>query len=376
MANIDCESCETLRRDVPELVVDGFDETMCNSLKNDTGLKPSLGNDDCEDFNTMNDCLIGNMEAEIDKYDSCSWKSYTRNLVKNLWTMFHGIICALCGIWTNIHQLWDTVRSFRLSKSGDQISLTSLLGNHGTVTDDDTKYDLELNDTTLSLIGSDGTQDDVVLPSGGDVDMNTKTEDGIVAKGNGHNNQVWATDNDGNPAWRSKDVIDGQAFIRYFRDLGAGDSVPYWENVSDGFHPNALDIYMDSAGASGGSTPADRDYVVIVSNCTNYVGFQEIHGYLTFYSSGDTRSIAEIRSHQAQHPVIFGSTADDTLANFSWTTSGAILLKQGEHLKVDFYVTTAKKGNAQDTDNTRPKIRLHQFVLVWIPVSVDTITPQ
>lgn len=372
MANIDCESCETLRRDVPELVVDGFDESMCNSLKNDTGLKPSLGNDDCEDFNTMNDCLIGNMEAEIDKYDSCSWKSYTRNLVKNLWTMFHGIICALCGIWTNIHNLWDTVRSFRLSKSGNQISLTSLLGNHGTVTDDDTKYDLELNGDVLSLIGSDGTQDDVTLPSGGDVDMNTKTEDGIVAKGDGHNNQVWATDNNGNPAWRSKDVIDGQAFIRYYRDLGAGDSVPYWENIDDGF-TRTLDIYMDSTGANGGSQAADRDYVVIINNCTNYKGFNKLAGYVTFYSSGDTRAIADIRSHQAQHPSIDEHNSAHAFVNFSWTTSGAVLLKAGEHVKVNFYASGVEVGDAQGSDS--PAVRLHQFVLTWIPVSVQAITP-
>lgn len=160
----------------------------------------------------------------------------------------------------------------------------------------------------------------------------------------------------------------GVAFVRYYRDLGAGDAVPYWENVTVGTH-KTLDIYMDSAGASSGSQPADRDYVVMISNCTNYVGFNDLAGRVTYYSSGDTRDVADIRSHQAQHPdfKMFGTTT--TVTNFSWTTSGAVLLKAGEHVKVDFYVTDADKGSA--TEENTPKVRLHQFILTWIPINVE-----
>lgn len=346
MAEVNCEACEAIRSEVPELI-NGFTDDMCSSLQNDTGLKTSSGHDDCTDLENLNDCLVGNMETEIDDYDSCTWKDFMKLFIGNVWTVLKAIICAICGIWTNIHNLWATIRSLCLTKSGNTISLTSNLGTLCSVT----------------------------VPSEDTWKANTKNDEGYVAKGDGHANQVWSTDASGNPAWRDRGSIDGQAFIRYYRDLGAGDSVPYWENVSDNFHPSALNIYMDSAGASGGSQEADRDYVVIVSNCTNYVGFQEIHGYVTYYSSGDTRSIADIRSHQAQHPVIYATEADDTFANFSWTTSGAILLKKGEHLKVDFLATTVVKGNAQDSDSTRPKIRLHQFVLVWIPVSVEAVIP-
>lgn len=305
MANRNCEACNDLRENVPELLVNGFDSTMCASMKNDTGLKPSAGNNDCTDLDNMNDCLVGSMADEVEDYDVCEWKPFMKKFIPNVWTVTKGINCAICGLWANVHSLWTKVNQI--------LSQLTTLTN-------------KANCTYNSLVA---LVNELVKTTG------------------------------------------GKAFVKYYRDLGAGDSVPYWERVTDDFHPSPLNIYMDSHGASGGSKPADRDYVVIINNCTNYVGFQELHGYVTYYSSGDTRSVATIRQHQAQHPVIFSTEASDTFANFSWTTSGAVLLKKGEHIKVDFYATTVKKGDAVDGDNTRPKVRLHQFVLTWIPVNVE-----
>lgn len=102
MAQKNCAACDELRNDAPNLIVNGMTDTECASLKNNTGLNPSSGNDDCTDLDNMNDCLIGNMEEEVELYDVCDWKDYTKELVGNLWTMFKAIICAICGIWTNI----------------------------------------------------------------------------------------------------------------------------------------------------------------------------------------------------------------------------------------------------------------------------------
>lgn len=107
MANYDCSACETLRTTDPNLVVNGFSDSECNYLKNDTGL---VGNsDDCTDLNLLNDCLIGNMEDEVDAYDVCDWKTFMKKFIPNVWTTIKGIICAICGIWTNIHNLWTQV---------------------------------------------------------------------------------------------------------------------------------------------------------------------------------------------------------------------------------------------------------------------------
>lgn len=106
MANTNCEACESLRQTAPSLIVNGLDDDMCLSLQNDTGLNPSDDHTDCEDLNNLNDCLVGNMEDEVDLYAVCDWKPFMKKFIPNLWTTLKGIICAICGIWTNIHSLW------------------------------------------------------------------------------------------------------------------------------------------------------------------------------------------------------------------------------------------------------------------------------
>lgn len=117
MADYSCAACEDLRQTDPNFVVNGLTDTECTSLGNDTGLNPSKGHTDCTDLNDMNDCLVKNMENEINSYNVCSWKTYMKALVNNLWTMFKGIICALCGIWTNIHNLWNAIDNIDIDTS-------------------------------------------------------------------------------------------------------------------------------------------------------------------------------------------------------------------------------------------------------------------
>ena len=210
MAEVYCEACEELKDEVPELLVNGFDNNMATSLKNDTGLKASSGNNDCTDLDTMNDCLIGNMQTEIDDYDSCTWKTFTKDYIANAWTMFKAIISAICGLWTNVHNLWTTIRSLCISRSGRTIKLTSNLGDLCSITlpdDENTKYDLTISGHTLTLTGTDGSSDSVTVPTFTPA-LNTRTADGYVEKGNGQVNKVWATDENGNPAWRDSQQTD------------------------------------------------------------------------------------------------------------------------------------------------------------------------
>lgn len=109
MANISCSSCEDLRQTASELIVNGFTDEMCTSLQNDTGLVASSGNDDCTDLNNMNDCLVGNMATEIDSYDVCDWKTFMKKFIPNVWTTLKGIICAICGLWTRIHCIYNSL---------------------------------------------------------------------------------------------------------------------------------------------------------------------------------------------------------------------------------------------------------------------------
>lgn len=166
MAELNCTACEELKTEVPSLITDGLTSSMCTSIRNDTGLKASSGNDDCEDLNNLNDCLVGNMETEIDRYDVCEWKPFTQDLISNLHTTLKAMICAICGIWTNIHNLWTYAKSYRLKKNGTKIYLEAEDGKHGEVdvSDINTTYTLGGSGHTVRLTGSDGQTSGFTVP--------------------------------------------------------------------------------------------------------------------------------------------------------------------------------------------------------------------
>lgn len=99
-----CESCRNLQEYAPDFVLNGVTENVENSLKNNTGFSPSSGHDDCQDLNDANDCLIGNMEDEVDAYEVCDWKPFMIDFIHNLWTVLKSIISAICGLWTRVER--------------------------------------------------------------------------------------------------------------------------------------------------------------------------------------------------------------------------------------------------------------------------------
>lgn len=283
MANKNCAACDDLRTNSPNLIVNGLGDTECSSLKNDTGLNPSSGHNDCTDLHNMNDCFIGNMEEEVDAYEVCDWKEFMKNFIQNLWTVLKGIICAICGIWTNIHNLWTKVNCV-------YNAIKNLVN--------------AINDSTA----------------------NSKT------------------------------------FVRYYRDNTGNQGNTYLREMTPGTN-STLNIYMDANVDDAGSKNADRDYIVIMHNCTDLRDFKTAEMTVTAYSSADTRNISTIRARQGQHPTLW--MEDNTnVDNLSWTTSFAVLVKKGAHIKVDAYV---ERGAGID-----PKYRLHQFAMTWIPVNIET----
>lgn len=109
MANISCTSCEDLRQRAPSLIVNGLDDTMVTNLKNDLGLVASDSVNDCTALNDMNDCLVGNEAEEVELYEVCDWKKFMKQFIPNLWTTLKAMIAAICGLWTNIHELWEQI---------------------------------------------------------------------------------------------------------------------------------------------------------------------------------------------------------------------------------------------------------------------------
>lgn len=102
---LNCSACNDLRENAAEFVQNGVTDTVCTSLKNDTGFNPSNDRNDCTDLNDANDCLIGNAADELEAYDVCDWKEFMKNFIPNLYNVIKAMICAICGLWCNFHAL-------------------------------------------------------------------------------------------------------------------------------------------------------------------------------------------------------------------------------------------------------------------------------
>lgn len=113
MSDLNCNACEELREYAPDFVQNGVTNTVCNSMKNDTGINPAatVTHTDCEDLDTVNDCLVGRMDGELEAYDQCDWKKFMHKFIPNIYTVIKLMICAICGIWNNIHAIWSRLNS-------------------------------------------------------------------------------------------------------------------------------------------------------------------------------------------------------------------------------------------------------------------------
>lgn len=135
MSDINCNACNELKSTSPNFAQNGITNTECTSLAADTGLNPSLNpkHNDAEDLHDMNDCLIGRPANELEDFDVCDWQDFMAKFIPNLYEMIKGIICALGGIWTYIHNLLSRVASLegRMTSAEGRISaLESTVAGH------------------------------------------------------------------------------------------------------------------------------------------------------------------------------------------------------------------------------------------------------
>lgn len=100
-----CKSCENLRETAPNFVLNGITSIEDANLRMDYGLSKDDKRGDCTDLNDIADCLVNNLSAEIEGYDVCDWKDYTKRLVPNLYQTFKALISSVCGLWCWVHNM-------------------------------------------------------------------------------------------------------------------------------------------------------------------------------------------------------------------------------------------------------------------------------
>lgn len=105
MAYVKCDSCEELRQNAPDFMVNGFTDNECENLAADKGLGGN--SDNCTDVHDMDDCLVGMMDNEIDAYDNCDWKKFMHNFIPNVWATIKAIVCWLCGLDCRVKYLFN-----------------------------------------------------------------------------------------------------------------------------------------------------------------------------------------------------------------------------------------------------------------------------
>lgn len=113
MSKVNCDSCANLREYAPEFVQNGVTDNVAASLKNNTGLNPTLTvlHRDCQDLNDINDCLIGRAKDELPAYDVCDWKDFEGKLLSNLYESEKAQIASICGLWDRTDRLCTGIDS-------------------------------------------------------------------------------------------------------------------------------------------------------------------------------------------------------------------------------------------------------------------------
>lgn len=102
---------------------------ICENLQNDEGINPSAthSNTDCDDLTALNDLATGSLHNALMTLNMCdvdAYKCWLDNLLSWQWNVDKGIICAICGLWTNVHNLWDKIDNLQDKINQIQQSVT------------------------------------------------------------------------------------------------------------------------------------------------------------------------------------------------------------------------------------------------------------
>lgn len=109
MSSKNCSACNDLREYAPSFVLNGTTDAVCNNLGDNKGLSAAKNHTDCDDLHDVNDCLIGNMDDELDGFEVCEWQEFMHQLIPNMYETYKAMICSDCGQWDEIDDIREAL---------------------------------------------------------------------------------------------------------------------------------------------------------------------------------------------------------------------------------------------------------------------------
>lgn len=303
-----CLACENLKKKDANLIINGWSDTNSASFKNDTGLVPSDGSNDCTDLGLMNDCLIGNLDDEVEISDVCDWRDFMHKFIPNVWTMFEGTRNAICGLWTNVYNIWDYVKSYKLTKDGDTVTLTAKDGSHGSFKISGGKEYTNGNGLALS-----GTKFSLKYEVGDVICENANTDPSIKYGG------TWGL--------IQKDFKTQQVLSGWFTPNS--NVVASVQRSAARLHNQTVDFYLEFTTASD---LKDREVELGTINLRK-VGLANGAAYFDYMGGSDDGNGIVIASweYETSTPYIKKLTCDDVI-----TKDGTNTLPSGSSIQISF----------------------------------------
>lgn len=117
-----CTNCTRLANNAANMILNGVNTQVCNSLQKNTGFDPTVNTNNCTDLHDLSGCIKSTLASEIETIDACDWRNMIRYMIRNQYIMNESLICSDCGQWLEIEKIWDAIDQI-LTDGADYVEL-------------------------------------------------------------------------------------------------------------------------------------------------------------------------------------------------------------------------------------------------------------